>query len=297
MRNVVALPRRYWPTVSAALVLAAVVARPDALLPLARAYLAFCERFLRGASVPTLLPPRVAALLILLMLLWVAIALVALARQIVGQRALDAIVTARRIGVDARLGAAARAAGVRRLVVAVDDERAYIFCGGLLRPRIYVSSGFVRLLTRDELEAALRHEACHAARRDPLRFFLISVVAVILAPFPLARALAEWVTLRAELAADRAAVDVLGVAPLAGALVKTLRAAPVKPPSAVTVALSPTDARIAALAGRPEPIALPRHAAVASLGLAAAVMSVFVTLATRPMPMTAACELCRWVGR
>jgi len=49
------------------------------------------------------------------------------------------------------------------------DERPRAFCAGLIRPRVYVSSGAIALLDGAALAAVLAHERHHASRRDPLR--------------------------------------------------------------------------------------------------------------------------------
>ena len=99
-------------------------------------------------------------------------------------------------------------------VAIVPGARPLAFCAGLLRPRVYVSSGAVERLSADALAAVVEHEAHHAARRDPLRILV-------------ARAIGEAYSLTAlprreqalaELAADAAAVRRRGAAPLAAAL-------------------------------------------------------------------------------
>jgi hypothetical protein len=63
---------------------------------------------------------------------------------------------------------AARRTGVGE-VVCLESAAAAAFCAGLLRPRVFVTSGMVASLADDELDAVLVHEAEHAHRRDPLR--------------------------------------------------------------------------------------------------------------------------------
>ena len=101
-----------------------------------------------------------------------------------------------------------------RSVAIVPGGRPLAFCAGLLRPRVYVSSGAVERLSADALAAVVEHEAHHAARRDPLRILV-------------ARAIGEAYSLTAlprreqalaELAADAAAVRRRGAGPLAAAL-------------------------------------------------------------------------------
>jgi hypothetical protein len=95
------------------------------------------------------------------------------------------------------------------------------FCGGLLRPAVYVSEGTLRDATAVELRAILEHEAHHRARRDPLRLLLARVVSDAFRPLPPFATLAERQFRLADLAADAAAVKALGaVQPLASAFVR-----------------------------------------------------------------------------
>jgi Zn-dependent protease with chaperone function len=103
-------------------------------------------------------------------------------------------------------------------VVCLDSPAASAFCAGLLRPRVFVTSGMVASLGDEELGAVLVHEAEHARRRDPLRRLAGRAAADVLFWLPLV----GWWTRRrledAELAADRAAIDRVGRSPLARAL-------------------------------------------------------------------------------
>ncbi len=96
-----------------------------------------------------------------------------------------------------------------RRVTVIAGARAVAFCGGLLRPRIFVSEGALARLGSAELAAIVAHEAHHAARRDPLRILV-------------ARAIGSAFGRReqelAELSADAAAARGEGAAPLASAL-------------------------------------------------------------------------------
>ena len=100
---------------------------------------------------------------------------------------------------------------------------------GLLRPRVYVSTGALERLGEAELAAVVAHEAHHAARRDPLR---ILVARAIGDAYSLG-ALPRREQALAELAADAAVVRSRGAAPLAvGAA--GLRRRPRSRPSAST---------------------------------------------------------------
>jgi Zn-dependent protease with chaperone function len=93
------------------------------------------------------------------------------------------------------------------------------FCGGLLRPAIYVSEDALHAGDA-ELQAILAHEEHHRARRDPLRQLLARALADGFHPLPPFASLAARQSALADLAADRAAVTSLGRAPLASAMVR-----------------------------------------------------------------------------
>lgn len=94
------------------------------------------------------------------------------------------------------------------------------FCTGLLRPRIYVSTGTLEALDAAELDAVIAHEQHHARKCDPLRIFVADVLSDGLFFAPALRRLADRYAALAELAADRAAVRAHreDPAPLASAL-------------------------------------------------------------------------------
>ncbi|MBX3706807.1 MAG: M56 family metallopeptidase [Pseudomonadales bacterium] len=55
----------------------------------------------------------------------------------------------------------------------VDDSRLLAWCAGILRPRIFLSTGLITALSKAELEIVLNHERAHARRRDNLRHLLL----------------------------------------------------------------------------------------------------------------------------
>jgi peptidase M48-like protein len=101
-----------------------------------------------------------------------------------------------------------RDVGGRRVTV-LAGPRAMAFCGGLLRPRIYLSEGALARLGEAELAAIVAHEAHHAARRDPLR---------ILGARAIGDAFGRREQALADLSADAYAVRRVGDGPLAAAL-------------------------------------------------------------------------------
>lgn len=91
----------------------------------------------------------------------------------------------------------------------VDSPVPFAYCIGLWRPKVVISTGLERALSKEELEAVVAHEYAHAARRDNLRHGL---AALALLPFgPRARrALLADLSLASEEACDRAALGPTG---------------------------------------------------------------------------------------
>lgn len=100
-------------------------------------------------------------------------------------------------------------------------ERAEVraFCAGLLRPRVYVTTGALQALTPEQLQAVVAHEEHHRRRRDPLRLALLRIGADAFFFLPALRSTSERYAALAEVAADAAAVQRVGRGALAGAFV------------------------------------------------------------------------------
>ena len=149
----------------------------------------------------------------------------------------------------ARLRDAASRVGIAGRVLCVDDRARYAYCAGLLGPRVYVSLGAVRVLTRRELEAVLWHEAHHLRRRDPLRALIARGLAALFRAAPVVGELAARFEIATELDADRAALLAQGTARgLAGALLALGRGVP-PPDRAALMAWSMSSRRVDQLAG------------------------------------------------
>lgn len=101
-----------------------------------------------------------------------------------------------------------------RSVLIVPGATPRAFCGGLLRPQIFVSEGAVASLGPAELAAVVAHEGHHADRRDPLRILIARAIGDT---YHLG-ALSRREQALAELSADAEAVRRGGAAPLASAL-------------------------------------------------------------------------------
>jgi hypothetical protein len=96
-------------------------------------------------------------------------------------------------------------------VLVIADDTPQAFCAGLLRPRVYVSTGALELLDPAALAAVMAHERHHALRRDPLRVACGRALAAGLFFVPPLRHLVERQHALAEIGADEAAVQTSGV--------------------------------------------------------------------------------------
>lgn len=145
---------------------------------------------------------------------------------------------------------------------------AIAYTAGLLRPRIWLSTGLCERLDADGLAAVLWHERAHLMARDPLRVLIARSLAALLFVVPWVGALVERYEVAKELDADREALRRMGSpAPLAGALY-SLGDRSAEPPALAIGAWSLSSLRIDQLAGaRPEDLlpGLPRRVVLRSL--------------------------------
>jgi len=110
------------------------------------------------------------------------------------------------------------------IVLIKDDLLQLAFTHGLFRPRVYISSGLIHHLTRSELNGVILHELYHKRHRDPLRFFLLSLLRDTFFYIPIGYYLLRLLHSLRERAADDAAVSKMDEpVGLASALVKIAR--------------------------------------------------------------------------
>lgn len=162
---------------------------------------------------------------VLMVVLWsgvIVAGLWALARQLRRSVELARWVEAAAVPRSARLAAAVGRAGISGRVVEVRSDRPYAFTYGVWHPCAVVSSALVQQSEDAELVAVLRHEASHIRHRDPLKVLALRTWSAAFAFVPVVSSLFQGVLDRQELRADRAAVHLSGVAPVAGALLKAV---------------------------------------------------------------------------
>lgn len=86
------------------------------------------------------------------------------------------------------------------------EPRPWAFCTGLVRPRVYVTSGALGALDADAVVVVLAHERHHARRYDPLRLATARVLSRALFFVPGLDGVLRRAGLLSELGADESAV-------------------------------------------------------------------------------------------
>ena len=193
---------------------------------------------------------------------------------------------AARAGLPAGLGRVAARLGLAGRLELVAAPEPLAFCHGLLRPRVCISTGLLRLLDREELRAVLLHEAHHVRRRDPLRRCVADWLAASLFFLPLVAMLREHHAVASEVAADQWALDRMGDGrSLAAALYKLLSrggAASVAAPVGVSGSLA---VRVDRLLGRP--VSSRQHFSPRGLAWTALGFGLLLTLLVVPLSVFA----------
>lgn len=183
-----------------------------------------------------------------------------------------------------------RCVGGATLAVA-DEQQPVAFCAGLIRPRIYVSTGTLAALDGDELQAVVTHERHHARQRDPLRSFVARVLGDALFFLPAARRLGERYASLAELAADRAAVRAAGDS---RALASALLSFEAADPAVVGIAPERVDHLMGRRAAWELPVVLLVWSSIALVAVVAVALRVSATASTElnvPLLFAQSCML------
>tara|TARA_Y100000310_G_scaffold173181_1_gene173318 strand:- start:17705 stop:18778 length:1074 start_codon:yes stop_codon:yes gene_type:complete len=113
--------------------------------------------------------------------------------------------------------------GLNNRIVEIISEQPVIFCYGFLKPKICVSTGLTKRLSKKELIAVLKHEQHHLRVYEPIKLFIIKVISRVLFFVPGLKFLTDQYLTLSELAADhRATNGFTDKAPLAQALYKVI---------------------------------------------------------------------------
>ena len=182
-------------------------------------------------------------------------------------------------------------------IALIDDEGSYCaFTHGIFAPRIYLSKGLVKNLEGAELRCVFLHELHHKKMLDPLKFFIVELLADAFFYMPLAKHAAARLRLRKENEADDAAASGTNdPVSLASALVKAARYGAAPGFSTPSFAGGPgmhgtIERRIRRLIGKKEAHTAPvRASSVFVSAVAAAFMMISLALPLKAAPVSAAC--------
>lgn len=162
------------------------------------------------------------ASIVKLLLIWSGVSLVSAGLIYASFRAARNVIKAR----DAISALPLKNSGDVALIM--DDNLRTAFTSGFLRPRIYITTGLLKGLERDELRAVFLHELKHKKGYDPLRFLCYAFVRDAFFYIPAMKYLAGFARLKKEHEADDAATSKLnGPLFVASALIKVARQGPV----------------------------------------------------------------------
>lgn len=97
--------------------------------------------------------------------------------------------------------------GLQNQIIEINDKQPIIFCFGLIKSKICISSGSIKKLSQPELKAVLRHEQHHLLSHEPLKIFILQALAKILFFLPGLKYFFNQYLVFSELAADEWATD------------------------------------------------------------------------------------------
>jgi Zn-dependent protease with chaperone function len=286
--------RPWLPYLTASTAVLLVAAVPATLVPVARAFAALCARYPILALLTNHARPLPIALLVSLGFLALLIGGGAGVNALLATMQLNRCLGHSTLPAPTRLGCLAVDLGVGARLTYLAAPEPLVCCYGILRPRIAVSAGLIERLDDAELLAVLGHERAHLCRRDPLRYLLLDALAAAAFMFPVAAALRQRAEAMIELAADRAALAVAPRGALAGAMLAMLPTPRMRRPG--IAGMTPSEARIAHLAGRPALPPIPARAVMASLGFVALVVLAMIDLTASPGLVGMACRFCPWLS-
>lgn len=95
---------------------------------------------------------------------------------------------------------------IEKQVRMIKTDRPLAICFGIFQPKIYISSGLLKIVNTDELRAILAHEKYHLDHKDNLVMLLASVVQNLLPFFPIIKDFIKNYRIQRELEADASAV-------------------------------------------------------------------------------------------
>ncbi len=115
----------------------------------------------------------------------------------------------RRREINGRLLVLIKSLNLKDKVVLIDDKRPFAMVLGFFFPKIYISTGLIEVLGKEELEAVLYHEQAHLRFFDNLVRFILSFFVYALPFYILAKPIFEKFKAYQEIRADKYTVEKL----------------------------------------------------------------------------------------
>lgn len=109
-------------------------------------------------------------------------------------------------------------------LIVVKSDSVHAFTMGYFKPTIVLSTGLIQLLEKEELRAVIEHETFHKNNHDPLKVFMLEIIAQSLWFIPLTQWCQQNYSIISEILADEYAVRKMGSEiELSTALIKLIK--------------------------------------------------------------------------
>ncbi|VVA43553.1 conserved hypothetical protein [Candidatus Roizmanbacteria bacterium] len=100
--------------------------------------------------------------------------------------------------------------GLAGKVKIILDKKPLAFCLGFFRPKIYLSTGLIKLMNNQELEAIILHEKYHLLKKDNIFLVMANFLKQLFLPFPIIADFLDSSIKRREVKADYYGVILMG---------------------------------------------------------------------------------------
>lgn len=109
---------------------------------------------------------------------------------------------------------------LKNKIILLNDKKPLAFCMGIFTPKIYLSSGLLKIMNNKELEAVILHEKYHMENKDNLFLVGLHFLKNLLFFFPFTRDLVHNFEQKEEIYADQKAAREIGTSSVVAALKK-----------------------------------------------------------------------------
>ncbi len=227
----------------------------------------FCQKTFSSS---TIIFPHSAAFILLFLLIFIFSAgLLIFSIQIIKTRRFIEKAITNKVCLSKKLQLVVKDLKLENKIDVIHDHKHVSFCYGLVNPRICVSTGFIKNLTKRELAAVLLHEKYHVENHDPLRVILGKTASLMFFFIPVLKDIEAHYSLSKEITADKTAIQNGNKKNLISALRKLLSPnTPAFYGIAAFVNAGDLERRISYLTNRkPEPIRIKKRNLILSIGI------------------------------